>query len=65
VQLRSRHESCTVILNDQAVGSPPVDLELVAGTYRTQIQCRDRTYRIPSLTIEPGQSFRRLDDFLP
>ena len=64
VQLRSKFEACTVILNEHAVGSPPVDLELVAGTYRTQIQCRDRTYTIRALTIEPGQSSRRLDDFL-
>jgi serine/threonine protein kinase len=65
VQLRSKLEVCTVILNDQAVGSPPVDLELAAGTYRVAIQCPDRTYAIRALTIEPGQSTRRLDDLLP
>jgi serine/threonine-protein kinase len=65
VQLRSKLEVCTVILNDQAVGSPPVDLELAAGTYRVAIQCPDRTYTIRALTIEPGQSNRRLDDLLP
>jgi hypothetical protein len=64
VQLRSKHEGCTLLLNDNAVGSPPVDLELAAGTYRVVIQCRDRAYTIRALTIEPGQSSRRLDDFL-
>jgi serine/threonine protein kinase len=65
VQLRSKLEVCTVVLNDQAVGSPPVDLELAAGTYRVAIQCPDRTHTIRALTIEPGQSNRRLDDLLP
>jgi hypothetical protein len=65
VQLRSKLEVCTVVLNEQAVGSPPVDLELAAGTYRVAIQCPDRTYTIRALTIEPGQSNRRLDDLLP
>lgn len=65
VQLRSKLEVCTVVLNDQAVGSPPVDLELAAGTYRVAVQCPDRTYAIRALTIEPGQSIRRLDDLLP
>jgi hypothetical protein len=64
VQLRSKYEACTVLLNDQAVGSPPVDLELAAGTYRVLVQCSDRTYSIRALTIEPGQSSRRLDDLL-
>jgi serine/threonine-protein kinase len=64
VQLRSKHEGCTLLIDDHAVGSPPVDLELAAGTYRVVIQCRDRSYTIRALTIEPGQSSRRLDDFL-
>jgi hypothetical protein len=64
VQLRSKHEGCTLLLNNNAVGSPPVDLELAAGTYRIVIQCRDRSYTIRALTIEPGQSSRRLDDLL-
>jgi hypothetical protein len=65
VQLRSKYETCTVILDGRAVGSPPVDLELAAGTYRAEIQCRDRTYPIRELKIEPGQTSRRLDDLLP
>ena len=64
VQLRSKYEGCTLLLNEHAVGSPPVDLELAAGTYRVVIQCSDKTYTIRALTIEPGQSSRRLDDFL-
>jgi serine/threonine-protein kinase len=65
VQLRSKYETCTVILDGRAVGSPPIDLELAAGTYRAEIQCRDRTYPIRELKIEPGQTSRRLDDLLP
>ena len=64
VQLRSRYEWCTIILGGQAVGAPPVDLEVPAGTYSVSVQCPDRTYTASELTIQPGRSTRRLDDLL-
>jgi hypothetical protein len=64
VQLRSRYEQCTVILNGQAVGGPPVDLDLAAGTDTATIQCPDRRYTTRAFTIDPGRSTRRLDDEL-
>jgi hypothetical protein len=64
VQLRSRYEQCTVILNGHAVGGPPVDLDLAAGTYTATIQCPDKRYTTRAFTIDPGRSTRRLDDDL-
>jgi hypothetical protein len=64
VQLRSRYEWCTVILNGHAVGAPPVDLDLAAGTYTATIQCPDKRYTTRAFTIDPGRSTRRLDDEL-
>jgi hypothetical protein len=64
VQLRTRYEWCTVILNGNAVGSPPVDLELAAGTYTATIQCPDKTFATGAFQIDPGRSIRRLDDYL-
>jgi hypothetical protein len=64
VQLRSRFEWCTIILGGSAVGSPPADVELAAGTYSLVVQCPDKSYSVPELTIQPGRSTRRLDDLL-
>jgi serine/threonine protein kinase len=64
VQLRSRYEVCTIILDGRAVGTPPVDLELAAGSYTATIQCPDKTYYTKSIPIEPGRTIRRLDEFL-
>jgi hypothetical protein len=64
VQLRSKYEWCTVILDGHAVGAPPIDLELVAGSYMAIIQCPDKTYSTRAVPIEPGRSIRRLDEFL-
>jgi serine/threonine-protein kinase len=62
VQLRSRFEWCTIVLAGHAVGAPPVDVEVAAGTYPVVVQCPERSYSTPALTIEPGRSIRRLDD---
>ena len=64
VQMRSRYEWCTLIINGRAVGAPPVDVDLVAGTYAATIQCPDKSHSIPAMTIEPGRYVRRLDEFL-
>ena len=55
VQMRSRYEWCTLIINGRAVGSPPVDVDLVAGTYAATIQCPDKSFSIPAVAIEPGR----------
>ena len=64
VQMRSRYEWCTLIINGRAVGSPPVDVDLVAGTYAATIQCPDKSFSIPAVAIEPGRYVRRLDELL-
>jgi len=64
VQMRSRYEWCTLILNGRAVGAPPVEVDLVAGTYATTIQCPDKSYSNPAVAIEPGSYVRRLDELL-
>jgi hypothetical protein len=65
VQLRSRHEDCTLLLGGRAVGSPPVDLEIAAGTYSAALQCPDgQTLQTKSFEIEAGKSTRRIDDYL-
>jgi hypothetical protein len=64
VQMRSRYEWCTLIINGRAVGSPPVDVDLVAGTYAATIQCPDKSFSIPAVVIEPGRYVRRLDELL-
>jgi tRNA A-37 threonylcarbamoyl transferase component Bud32 len=64
VQLRSRYEVCTIVLGGRALGTPPVDLELAAGTYTAVIQCPDQTYYARDIPIDPGRSVRRLDEFL-
>jgi hypothetical protein len=64
VQMRSRYEWCTLILNGRAVGAPPVDVDLVAGTYAATIQCPDKSYSNPAVAIEPGRYVRRLDELL-
>jgi hypothetical protein len=64
VTLRTKYEWCTVILGKHAVGAPPVELDLVAGSYTATIQCPDRTYSTGTFSIEPGRSIRRLDDFI-
>jgi hypothetical protein len=65
VQLRSRYEWCTVILDGHAVGSPPIERELAAGSYIATIQCPDKSYTTRAFFIDPGRSIRRLDEFLP
>jgi serine/threonine protein kinase len=65
VELRSRYEKCTIVVAGHAVGAPPVDIEIASGTYRVDVQCGDRSYVIRELTIPPGRSTRRLDEFLP
>jgi serine/threonine protein kinase len=64
VQLRSRYEWCTIVLDGHAIGSPPADVEVAAGTYPVVVQCPDRSYSTRQFTIEPGRSTRRLDDLL-
>jgi len=53
-----------LILNGRAVGAPPVEVDLVAGTYATTIQCPDKSYSNPAVAIEPGSYVRRLDELL-
>ncbi len=65
VQLRSRFEWCTVILDGHAVGSPPIERELAAGSYVATIQCPDKSYTTRAFFVDPGRSIRRLDEFLP
>ena len=65
VQLRSRHEDCTLLVNGRAVGSPPVDLEIAAGTYSATLQCPDgQTLQTRTFEVEAGKSIRRIDDYL-
>ena len=65
VQLRSRHQDCTLEIAGRAVGSPPADVEIAAGTYTAMLRCPDgRTMETRSFAIEPGQSSRRVDDYL-
>ena len=65
VQLRSRHQDCTLELAGRAVGSPPVDVEIAAGTYTAALRCPDgRLMETRSFAIEPGQASRRVDDYL-
>jgi hypothetical protein len=65
VQLRSRFEWCTVILDGHAVGTPPIERELAAGSYIATIQCPDKSYTTRAFFVDPGRSIRRLDEFLP
>jgi serine/threonine-protein kinase len=65
VQLRSRHQDCTLLVNGRAVGSPPVDLEIAAGSYNATLQCPDgQTLQSRTFEIEAGQPIRRIDDYL-
>ena len=64
VQLRSRFEWCTVIVGGRAVGSPPIGLELAAGSYTATIQCPEKSYKTRAFSVDPGASIRRLDDYL-
>jgi hypothetical protein len=64
VQLRSRYEWCTVVIGTRTVGSPPIEVEMAAGTYTVTVQCPERTYLARSFVVEPGRSIRRLDESL-
>jgi serine/threonine-protein kinase len=65
VQLRSRHQDCTLLVGGRAVGSPPVDLAIAAGSYTAALQCPDgQTLQSRAFEIEAGQSVRRIDDYL-
>jgi hypothetical protein len=65
VQLRSRHENCLLLVSGRAVGSPPVDLEIAAGSYSATLQCPDgEVLQTRTFEIEPGTSVRRIDDYL-
>ena len=65
VQLRSRHEDCTLHVGGRAVGTPPVDLELAAGNYSATLQCPDgQTLETRAFAVEAGKSVRRIDDYL-
>jgi PEGA domain len=65
VQLRSRHENCLLLVAGRAVGSPPVDLEIAAGTYSATLQCPDgEVLQTRTFEIDAGTSVRRIDEYL-
>jgi hypothetical protein len=64
VQLRTKHEGCSVIIEGRSLGSPPIDVELAAGSYDFAIACQDQTLLARGIPIEPGRSVRRLDDYV-
>jgi hypothetical protein len=65
VQLRTAREKCQIVVDGRAVGTQPVDLELASGRHHIVVHCDGRNYDIPDFMVEPGNSIRRLDDFLP
>ena len=65
VQLRTARERCQIVVDGRAVGTQPVDLELASGRHNIVVHCDGRNYDIPDFMVEPGNSIRRLDDFLP
>ena len=65
VQLRSRHQDCTLHVNGRAVGSPPADVRIAAGSYSATLQCPDgQTLQTRSFEVAPGDTVRRIDDYL-
>ena len=64
VQLRTRHLDCALLIEGRSLGFPPVDVELVAGTYSVTIQCKDQTLQTKPFAIDAGTPVRRIDEFL-
>jgi hypothetical protein len=65
VQLRSRHENCTLLVGGRAVGSPPADVRIATGKYSASLQCPDgQTLQTTVFDIDAKQTVRRIDDFL-
>ena len=65
VQLRSRHENCTLLVGGRLVGSPPADIRIAAGKYIASLQCPDgETLQTTTFDIDAKQTVRRIDDFL-
>lgn len=66
VQLRSRFENCALSIGGKPVGTPPVDISVVEGRYSVTLQCPDgRTLKTSPFDLAPGQTVRRVDEFLP
>ena len=65
VKLRTKYEWCQVVLGKHAVGTSPIELDLVAGSYTATIQCPEKAYVTRTFSIEPGQSTVKLDDYIP
>ena len=65
VDLRSRHQDCKLIVGGRTLGTPPVELEAVAGTYTATLQCPDgQTLRTRPFEIQADKPRQRIDDFL-
>ena len=64
VKLRTKYEYCQVILGKHAVGTSPIELDLVAGTYTATIQCPEKAYSTRPFSIDPGQSTVKLDEYI-
>jgi hypothetical protein len=65
VQLRSRYENCLLLVGGKAIGSPPVDIEIAAGTYTATLECPDgKTMETTSFEIQAGNPVRRIDEYL-
>jgi len=65
VQLRSRHENCTLLVGGRSVGSPPADVRIAEGKYSASLQCPGgETLQTTTFDIDAKQTVRRIDDFL-